>query len=69
MRMLDISDLREKGIKFSRQHLHRLIRAGKFPRPAKLGANTNAWPEPEIDEYLKDCIQARDNAANRSVAA
>lgn len=67
MRMLDVSDLREKGIKFSRQHLHRLIRAGKFPRPAKLGENTNAWPEREIDQYIEARIKERD--AGRPEAA
>ncbi len=63
MRMLDLSDLRAKGIKFSRQHIRRLIVAGKFPKPAKLGENTNAWPEAEIEQYLKDRIAERDAAS------
>ncbi len=63
MRLLDEAGLREKGIKFSRQHRHRLIRKGEFPKPVKIGANTNAWPEAEIDQYIKDRIAARDNAA------
>jgi prophage regulatory protein len=63
MRMLDISDLRERGIKFSRQHLHRLVASGKFPKPVKIGENTNAWPEAEIDAYLKDCVRKRDEVA------
>lgn len=63
MRMLSLPDLREKGIKFSRQHLHRLILAKQFPAPIKLGLNTNAWPEPEIDKYLADRIAARDEQA------
>jgi prophage regulatory protein len=60
MRMLSDEDLKQKGIKFSRQHRHRLIKAGEFPRPVKLGANTNAWPEPEIDRYLEQKIAERD---------
>lgn len=64
MRMLSLSELKDmKGIKFSRQHLHRLIANGKFPKPVKLGENTNAWPESEIDQYLKDRITARDSVA------
>jgi prophage regulatory protein len=63
MRMLDISDLRERGIKFSRQHLHRLVASGKFPKPVKIGENTNAWPEAEIDAYLKACVRKRDEVA------
>jgi prophage regulatory protein len=60
MRLLDLKGLREKGIKFSRMHISRLVRQKKFPRPVKIGANTNAWPETDIDQYIKDCIAARD---------
>jgi prophage regulatory protein len=42
MKMLSLSDLRaKKGIPFSRQHIHRLIRQCKFPPPVKVGENTN----------------------------
>jgi prophage regulatory protein len=60
MKFLSLDDLHDRGIRFSRQHLHRLIRAGKFPRPVKVGENTNAWVEPEIDQYQKDRIAERD---------
>jgi predicted DNA-binding transcriptional regulator AlpA len=60
MRFLSAKDLRDRGIKFSRQHRHRLIKQGKFPPPVKIGANTNAWPEPEIDAYQENCIRKRD---------
>lgn len=63
MKFLGFNDLREKGIPWTRQHTHRLISAGKFPKPVKIGENTNAWPEPEIDQYLKDRIAERDAAA------
>ncbi len=64
MRMLDLSDLRDrKGIKFSRQHLYRLVKAGKFPRPVKLGGNTNAWVEAEVDKYLTRRVEERDLAS------
>jgi prophage regulatory protein len=62
LRMLSRDDLRARGIKFSRQHLHRLIRQKRFPAPVKIGANTNAWLEPEIDEYLANCVAKRDSA-------
>ena len=61
MKMLSLSDLRaKKGIPFSRQHIHRLIRQCKFPPPVKVGENTNAWIEREIDEYLANCVAQRD---------
>jgi prophage regulatory protein len=63
MRMLTIGDLAEKGIKWSRQHIHRKVKAGKFPRPAKLGPGTNVWPEFEIDDWLKARISERDAKA------
>jgi len=60
--ILDLDGLRRKGIKFSRVHLHRLAVAGKFPRPIKVGSNTNGWVESEIDAYIKKRIAERDAA-------
>ena len=63
-RMLSHADLRDRGIRYSKQHIHRLIKRGLFPRPVKLGAGgTNAWLEREIDQYLEDRITARDAQA------
>jgi prophage regulatory protein len=62
-RMLSRADLRDrKGIRYSRQHIHRLVRRGLFPRPIKMGAGsgTNAWIEDEIDDYLRDRVAERD---------
>lgn len=42
-----------KGIKFSRQHRHRLVKAGKFPAPLELGAATRGWLEDEIDAWIE----------------
>jgi prophage regulatory protein len=60
MRFLSDADLRERGIKFSRQHRDRLIKAGKFPKPVKPGGGVNAWVEDEIDAYQKRVIAERD---------
>jgi predicted DNA-binding transcriptional regulator AlpA len=63
MKFLSAVDLSERGIKFSRQHRDRLIKAGKFPKPVKPGGNpngANAWIDTEIDEYQKRCIAERD---------
>ena len=49
-RLLDSDDLWACGIRFSRQHLYRLIKAGKFPRPIKLGSGgRNAWLASELE--------------------
>ena len=66
MRLLDLSDLREMGIKYSRQHLHRLVKANKFPAPVKLGENRNAWIEAEINAYLEARVTERDAAKEQA---
>ena len=65
MRMLSFPDLACKGIKWTRQHIHRKIRRGEFPAAVKLGASTNAWLETEIDQWLQDRVAARDAAPRR----
>ena len=57
LRMLLTRDLPEKGITWSRQHLHRKIRAKEFPVPdGKTGPAPSApnwWFEHTIDKYLR----------------
>jgi prophage regulatory protein len=62
--LLGFSDLAGKGIPYSRQHIHKLVRKGLFPRPIKLGVghSRNQWPESEIDQYKENCIARRDAA-------
>jgi prophage regulatory protein len=59
MTLLGFSDLQSKGIKFTRQHIHRLIKRAIFPRPIKPGLRENAWLEDEIDQYLETRKAAR----------
>lgn len=61
MHLLSWEDVQKRGVRFSRQHRDRLIKAGKFPKPVKLGENSNAWPDVEIDAYFAALIAARDN--------
>jgi prophage regulatory protein len=61
MRLLDRESLAAKGIKFSRAQLYRLVNAGDFPKPVKIGANKNCWVEAEIDTYIEKKIAERDN--------
>ena len=59
-KFLSTQDLTDKGITFSRQHRHRLIREGKFPVPVKIGEATNGFIESEIDAWIKAKIAERD---------
>jgi prophage regulatory protein len=63
MRLLHYKDLTSRGIPYSRQWLDQLIKAGKFPRPVKLGTRRIAWVEAEIDQHLKAFVDQRDGVA------
>jgi prophage regulatory protein len=70
MRLLSPDDLKaKKGIDYSRQHLHKLIRMGRFPRPVKIGENKNAFVEKEVDEWIQIRIAARDKRDRTSAAS
>jgi prophage regulatory protein len=45
MRLLDRDGLKAKGIKYSKAHLWRLVKVGKFPAPIKIGEARSAWVE------------------------
>jgi prophage regulatory protein len=66
MTLLRFPDLKtQKSIPFTRVHLARLERDGKFPKRVALGANSVAWIESEIDQYIADRIAARGPNAAR----
>ena len=61
MKLLDYDGLKAKGFAYSRTHILRLVKAGKFPKPVKLGDGArNAWVEKEIDQLIADRMAARE---------
>lgn len=53
IRMIDFKQLKpQKGIGYSRDHLRRMVKAGKFPMPIPLSESRIAWVEAEIDDWL-----------------
>jgi prophage regulatory protein len=56
MKVLTYPDLAGRGIRWSRQHVWRLVKEKKFPPPFKLGLKTNAWTDVQIDGYLEERI-------------
>jgi prophage regulatory protein len=56
--------LATKSIPYSKPHLWRLEKAGKFPRRVPLGAGRFAYVEAEIDAYIEQKIAERDATAN-----
>jgi predicted DNA-binding transcriptional regulator AlpA len=59
MRLLVFRGLKTiKGIPYSRQHIHRLIKDGRFPKPFKPNGGpcgVNAWDESAIDQHQEHC--------------
>ena len=61
MKVLSYPELRtEKGIRFSRQWIAKLVKARQFPAPVRLGDATVAFIEDEIDAWIAGRIQDRD---------
>jgi prophage regulatory protein len=58
--LLTFADLKARGIPWTRMHVGRLEAAGKFPLHINLGANSIAWFEDEIDDFLEEKAAARD---------
>jgi len=60
MNFLLHGDLKLRGIKFTNKHLLTLEARGRFPKRVKLGEQTNAWVELEIEAYQQALLAARD---------
>jgi prophage regulatory protein len=52
--LLSFRDLRLFGIRFSRAHIYRLINAGRFPAPVKVGGRCIAFRRKDIDRWIKE---------------
>jgi hypothetical protein len=55
-RVVDFSGLVEMGITYTARHLRRLVKAGKFPAPVKLGQGRgrNFWPVDKVAALLAE---------------
>lgn len=53
------SQLPEKGITLSHSQIHKLIKAGQFPKPFDVGGRERVWLESELDEWIDRCAAAR----------
>jgi prophage regulatory protein len=42
-----------KGIRYTRQYIDRLERENRFPTRVRTGANSVAWLEHELDEWIE----------------
>lgn len=47
----------------SRSTIYAKMKVGRFPRSVQLGVSLTAWVETEIEEWIADQINGRDNGA------
>lgn len=57
MRFLNVRDLLAKT-SLSKRYIYRLIAAGSFPQPVKIGIRS-VWPEAEVDEWMAARVAER----------
>jgi prophage regulatory protein len=60
VRLLSYDELRpQKGIPYSKVHLWRLEREGKFPKRVPLSESRHGWAESEIDDWIAERMASR----------
>jgi prophage regulatory protein len=58
-RIYRFPQLKGAGVPFTRMHIDRLEKRGRFPRRFSYGANSVAWVADEVDAWVHDRIAAR----------
>ena len=58
-RLITMSELLEI-VPFSRQHILRLEKRGRFPRRIRLGENRVAWLRSEVEQWIEARVEERD---------
>jgi predicted DNA-binding transcriptional regulator AlpA len=58
-KILTKADLKAMGIDFNASTLWRKAKAGKFPKPVRIG-NRNGWLDNEINDYVQSLVAERD---------
>jgi predicted DNA-binding transcriptional regulator AlpA len=64
-KLLDLKDLVELGIDFHRDHLRRMVKRGRFPRPIKMSPGDSGklfWRAEDIEAFLAARQAAADAA-------
>ena len=51
--LLTFADIKLLGIPYSRAHLYRLIKAGKFPRPVRLSEARVAFRQADLRQWIE----------------
>ena len=62
-RLIAFEELKALGIPYSKVHIWRLEKAGRFPKRVQVGQRRHGWAEDEINQHIAALIKARDRAA------
>ncbi len=57
-RILRLAEVQTKT-GFKRAHIYALMKAGKFPKAARLGIRAVGWELAEIDQWITERLKAR----------
>lgn len=68
MTFITFNALRERGIPYTREHLARLVKAGTFPAPVRLGERRIGWVADEVDAWAAERIAQRDAGIQKRAA-
>lgn len=68
MKLLRYEQLKDYGIDWSRVHIDRLQKAGKFPQKIKIGPNTVAYLESEILAWIEERCANRTGVLTNTTA-
>jgi predicted DNA-binding transcriptional regulator AlpA len=63
-RIFTYETLPEKGIRYSRNHIRKLISKKKFPKPFFPSERVPAWTERVLDQWIIDCEAEQASGAN-----
>lgn len=58
-RLVRFEELRSR-IGYTRSYILRLEKSGKFPKRVKLGNNSVAWLESDVNNWINEKVAARD---------
>jgi prophage regulatory protein len=61
--LISYRELKARGVPYSKPHLWRLERAGKFPKRVPIGPARYGYIVSEIDDYIAALVAARDAGA------
>ncbi|MYL00803.1 MAG: AlpA family phage regulatory protein [Gammaproteobacteria bacterium] len=64
-RLLTLTEVMER-LTLGRTAIYKMIRAGKFPAPLKIGERASRWPADVVENWLQDRAREAGHEINRA---